>query len=40
MSVEESLLFFKNLHLSASERHIAAPILKNIVERLEFLSGV
>ncbi len=40
MSVEESLIFFKELTLSKSEEHIAKPILKNIVERLEFLAGV
>lgn len=39
-SVEESLAFFQNLHLTESEKHIAKPILKNIIERLEFLLGV
>ncbi len=40
MSVEQSLIFFSTLPLSKSEEHISRPILKNIVERLEFLSGV
>ncbi len=40
MSVEQSLGFFGSLSLTKSEVHIAKPILKNIVERLEFLSGV
>jgi excinuclease ABC subunit A len=40
MSVEQSLVFFSALLLTKSEEHIAKPILKNIVERLEFLSGV
>ncbi len=39
-SVEQSLEFFASLTLTKSEEHIAKPILKNIVERLEFLSGV
>ncbi|MBC7498257.1 excinuclease ABC subunit UvrA [Candidatus Gracilibacteria bacterium] len=39
-SVEDSLGFFSSLSLTKSEEHIAKPILKNIVERLEFLSGV
>lgn len=38
LSVEDSLEFFKNLVLSDSEKHIVTGILKNIVERLEFLS--
>lgn len=40
MSVESSLDFFARLKLTDSQKHIAKPILKNIVERLEFLSGV
>ena len=40
MSVEDSRIFFHDLVLNASEQHIAAPILKNITERLEFLAGV
>lgn len=40
LSVEAALIFFNKLSLSKSESHIAKPILKNIVERLEFLSGV
>lgn len=38
LSVEQSLVFFRQLTLSKSEEHIARPILKNIVERLEFLA--
>lgn len=37
MSVDESLKFFSALKLSKSEEIIAKGILKNIVERLEFL---
>ena len=40
MSVEDSRIFFHELVLNSSEKHIAAPILKNITERLEFLAGV
>lgn len=40
MSVDESLEFFKNLTLSASEQIITKGILKNIIDRLEFLQGV
>lgn len=40
MSVKESISFFQQLTLSKSDEHIAKPILKNITERLEFLSGV
>jgi len=40
MSVEDSRIFFHDLVLNTSEQHIAAPILKNITERLEFLAGV
>lgn len=40
MSVEDSLSFFNTLVLTKAEAHIAQPILKNIIERLEFLSGV
>jgi excinuclease ABC subunit A len=36
-SVEESLKFFQNLELTESQKHIAKPILHNIIERLEFL---
>lgn len=32
--------FSKSLSLTESQKKIAAPILKNILERLEFLSGV
>ncbi len=40
MSVDESLNFFKKLELSESEKTIAKGILKNVVERLEFLQWV
>ncbi|EKD30297.1 MAG: hypothetical protein ACD_78C00097G0001, partial [uncultured bacterium (gcode 4)] len=40
MSVLHSLEFFRELHLSVSEKTITKGIMKNIVERLEFLSGV
>lgn len=35
-----ALEFSKSLSLTESQKKIAAPILKNILERLEFLSGV
>lgn len=37
LSVTESLAFFSDLPLSAEEQTISKSILKNIVERLEFL---
>ncbi|MDP5038895.1 MAG: excinuclease ABC subunit UvrA [Candidatus Gracilibacteria bacterium] len=40
MSVDEAIYFFKNTILTQSEEKIAKNIYKNIVERLEFLSGV
>lgn len=40
LSVEAALIFFAQLSLSKSEEHIAKPILRNIIERLEFLAGV
>lgn len=40
LSVLHSLEFFRELHLSASEKTITKGIMKNIIERLEFLSGV
>ncbi len=39
-TVKESLDFFTNLNLSWSKDKISKNILKNIVERLEFLAGV
>lgn len=39
-TVKESLDFFSNLNLSWSKDKISKNILKNIVERLEFLAGV
>jgi len=38
MSVKKSLEFFKNITLSKTESLIAKNVLKNITERLEFLS--
>lgn len=40
LSVDQSLDFFRSLVLSDSEKKIAKDILKNILERLEFLQGV
>ncbi len=40
LSVRKSLEFFKNLSFSVSGEKIVKDIRKNIVERLEFLSGV
>lgn len=40
MSVLDSLEFFGELKFSPSEKTITKGIMKNIVERLEFLSGV
>lgn len=39
-SVLSSLEFFRTLPLTASEKTITKGIMKNVVERLEFLSGV
>lgn len=40
LSVLHSLEFFRELKLSASEKIITKGIMKNVTERLEFLSGV
>jgi excinuclease ABC subunit A len=40
LSVEDSLIFFELLNLSETEKNIVKPILKNIIERLEFLRWV
>lgn len=40
MSVKESIEFFSEITLSNEHDHIAQPILKNVRERLEFLSWV
>jgi len=40
LSVKNSLVFFKKASFSQSEEKIAKNILKNIIERLEFLSWV
>lgn len=39
-SVKKSLEFFQNITLSTTENKIAKNVLKNIIERLEFLSWV
>lgn len=38
LSVTESIEFFSQITLSKEHAHIAQPVLKNIRERLEFLS--
>lgn len=40
LSVDASLEFFRSLKLSVEKAHIAKDVLKNIVERLEFLAHV
>lgn len=40
LSVRQSLEFFHGLSLSVSEEKIVRDIKKNVIERLEFLSGV
>ena len=40
MSVTESIKFLKSLDFSENEKKIAAKVLKNIIERLEFLAWV
>lgn len=40
LSVLHALEFFRNLSFSTEEKIITKSILKNIVDRLEFLSGV
>lgn len=40
LSVEESRIFFDTLFLTKEESTIVGAIMKNITERLEFLSGV
>ncbi|MBW7954716.1 excinuclease ABC subunit UvrA [Candidatus Gracilibacteria bacterium] len=40
MSVKKSIDFFKNIKLLKNEELIAKNILKNIIDRLEFLHGV
>jgi len=40
LSVEESIVFLKKLILSENQKKIAEKVLKNIIERLEFLSWV
>lgn len=40
LSVKQSLLFFKNISLSVHDEKVAKNVMKNIIDRLEFLSGV
>jgi excinuclease ABC subunit A len=40
MSVLHSLAFFREIKFTLSEKTITKSIMKNIIERLEFLSGV
>lgn len=40
LSVSDSLEFFRQLELTENQLHVAWSVLKNIIERLEFLSGV
>jgi excinuclease ABC subunit A len=40
MSIGEALSFLRNLRLAGRNRQIAAPILKEIIERLNFMSDV
>ncbi len=40
LSIEDSLIFFKNLKLSPQQKEISENVLKNIIERLQFLSNV
>ncbi len=39
-SVKKTLEFFKHISLSKTEEKIAKNVMKNIIDRLEFLSGV
>ena len=38
LPVRDSLVFFKSLTLSKNEQIITKNILKNVIDRLEFLS--
>jgi excinuclease ABC subunit A len=40
LSVDDCYEFFKNIHLTETERYIARDVLKEITERLEFLRNV
>jgi len=40
MSVTDSIVFLKQLELTENQKKIAEKVLKNIIERLEFLAGV
>ena len=40
MNVRDSLQFFSDISLSAEEKKISEKVLKNICERLDFLTGV
>jgi excinuclease UvrABC ATPase subunit len=37
-SVDKAILFLKSLKLSKSQEHITKKVMKNAVDRLEFLS--
>ena len=40
MNIDELLFYFKNLKLSGTKREIAKGVIKEIIDRLEFLSNV
>lgn len=40
MNIADSQKFFQNLKLNSEQSKIAEKVMKNILERLEFLSGV
>ncbi|MBS0605588.1 MAG: excinuclease ABC subunit UvrA [Verrucomicrobia bacterium] len=40
LSIDETLLFFQNLRLTKEEKTIGEELLKEIVQRIEFLKGV
>ncbi len=40
LSVKDALNFFKNLKLTDSQKELVSKVLKNIIERLEFLAWV
>jgi excinuclease ABC subunit A len=40
MNISESQEYFKNLKLNSEQEKVAQKVMKNIMERLEFLEGV
>ena len=40
LSVKDALIFFRNLKLTDSQKELVSKVLKNIIERLEFLAWV